>query len=65
MVKVTTIEMVDNRQIEQLEEEMFSLLRRMQELSQQVRAGREAEKELRKCRAKLAELISEYGGEIA
>lgn len=64
--KITTIEMVESdRQREQIEEEMFSILRRMMDLEQQVRAGEMAKKELQRYRQKLLDLIMEYGGEIA
>ncbi|WP_434565142.1 hypothetical protein PQ689_03180 [Thermoanaerobacterium thermosaccharolyticum] len=62
--KITTIEtVVNDRQREQIEEEMFSILRRMMDLAQQVRAGEMAKKELQRYRQKLIDLALEYGGE--
>lgn len=60
--KITTIEKLDNHKTK-LEEDMFSILRKMMDLEQQVRAGEMARIELEKCRQKLIELALEYGRE--
>lgn len=44
------------------EEEMATILSRMMELERQIRAAKNAETELQKCRTRLEELAGEYVG---
>lgn len=59
MYRVTTIEAYDTDK-QRIEEQMALVLSKMMELERQIRAAKEAEAQLVKCRQQLQELAVEY-----
>ncbi|WP_213996434.1 hypothetical protein [Tepidanaerobacter syntrophicus] len=62
MSRITAIKEYDTECQQHTEEQMALILSHMMELERQIRAAKDAEAELQKCREQLAELAYKYVG---